>query len=103
MHSDLDYIINHVFLPPQLPHKDDTNASLSAHLIEKVIEAQRSFHDHVPEEQRSRWTSLTKMTTNLLELRDISGGLIPGKVETTLKEMVNGGINEPILQHKINA
>ena len=36
------------------------------------------------------------MVSNMLELRDPSGGLLAKKVETTLRKMIEGGTNKLI-------
>lgn len=95
MCKELNYIINHAFLPPKLPQKNDNDITKSAALIEKVLAALRSFQAHIPEQERSEWTSCIEMVGNMLELRGHFGGLVPEQVETKLGKMVDGGMNEP--------
>ena len=95
MRKALDYIINHVFLPPKLPQRDDSDVTNSVCLIKQLLAALRSFQDHLPEQNRSKWTPCIKMVGNLLELQDHQGGLVATKVETMLGEMIDGGTNEP--------
>lgn len=93
MCKELEYIINHVFLPPKLPQKDDTNVTNSVCLVEQLLAALTSFRDHLPEQSRSEWMPCIKMVGNLLELQDHLGGLVATKLETRLVEMFDGGTN----------
>ena len=93
MGKDLNYIINHVFLPSKLPQKDDSNATKGASLAKEVLSALRSLQDNIPEQERSEWIPCIKMVGNMLEIRDHFGGLVAKKVEMTLRGMVDGGTN----------
>ena len=97
MRKELNYIINHVFLPPKLPQKDDGDATKSVALIEEVLAALKLFQAHVSEQEKSIWTSCLKMVGNMIHLRDHSGGLVAEEVETMLREMMDGGKNESVL------
>lgn len=90
----LNYIINHVFLPPKLPQKNDSDDAKSASLIEELLAALRSFQTHIPEQERLEWIPCIKMVNNMLELRDHLGGLVPEKVQLTLRKMIGGGTNK---------
>lgn len=91
MDEELDYIINHVFLPPKLPHQDDSSVENTNALIEMVLAATELLQDHLPEQEHSEWIPCIKMMRNMLELKDECGKLIAEKVETALKEMSHGG------------
>ena len=88
MRKDLNYIINHVFLPPKLPQKDDSDDTKSAALIGQVLAALRSFQAHIPEEERPVWNACIKMVNNMLEPRDHVGGLVVEKLQITLRTMM---------------
>lgn len=100
MRKDLNYVINHVFLPPKLPQKDDSDARKSASLIDELLAALRSLQLHISEQERSEWTPCIKMVDNMLELRDPSGGLMAEKVQTTLREMIDRGTNKPSFEEE---
>lgn len=91
MSTELDYIINHVFLPPKLPHKDDNGVEETNALIEMVLAATNLLQDHLPEQERSEWIPCMKMMRNMLELKNKSGHLIAKKLQTALRKMVDGG------------
>ena len=93
MCKDLNYIINHVFLPPKLPQKDDSNAAKDSSLLEEVLTALKSFQAQIPEQERSEWIPCIKMVRNMLQIRGHFGGLVAEEVETTLMAMADGGTN----------
>lgn len=102
MRKDLNYIIDHVFLPPKLPQKDDSDARKSASLIDELLAALRSLQAHIPEQERSEWIPCIKMVGNMLKPRDHLGGLVAEKVQTTLKEMMDRGEDEPFFEEDID-
>ena len=102
MHKNLNYLINHVFLPLKLPSTDDSDAKKSASLTEEVLATLKLLQDRVVEQERSEWTSCIKMVDNTLKLRDHFGGLVAEKVETTLEGMIDGGTNEPAFGDQID-
>ena len=91
MHRELDFIVNHVFLPPKLPQKDDSDATKSTSLIEELLTALRLFQAHVPKQERSEWIPCIKMVSSMLELRNPFGGLVTEKAESALRTMMDGG------------
>ena len=91
MGRNLTYVLNHVFFPLKLPQKSDSDDTISAVLIEELLAALRSLQAEISDQEYSEWTPYTKMLSNMLELRDHSGGLIRKKLETKLKEMMVKG------------
>ena len=94
MSNHLIYIINHVFLPSQLPQADDNDASKDRALVGALLSGLESFQDHVPEQERAEWTPLIEMIRKVLFLRDHVGGLTMESVEQGLEQMVNGGMKK---------
>ncbi|KAI4225246.1 MAG: hypothetical protein L6R40_008378, partial [Gallowayella cf. fulva] len=92
MRKDLDYIINHVFFPPKLPQKDDSDDTKSAALIGQVLAALRSFQAYIPEQELPECIACIKMVGRMLELRDQVGGLMAEKLQETLRKMISGDI-----------
>ena len=101
MCKHLDYIINHVFLPPKLPQKDDSDATKGTSLAEELLVALKSFQAHIPEQHRLEWIPCIEMVRNMLQTRDHFGGLVAEEVETTLRDMVDGGTNLPASREKL--
>jgi hypothetical protein len=94
MPKDLDYIVNHVFFPPKLPQKDDSNVKNDDLLIEELLAALKLFQSHITGREYSEWIPCVNMISNMLELRDHMGGLVAEKMETKLREMIYGGTIE---------
>jgi hypothetical protein len=89
---DLGYIITHVFLPPKLPQKDDSNINQDLALIKECRTALESFRALLTDQEHLRWSSLVVMLSNMLELRGPSGDLLSEKVEISLGNIKVGGI-----------
>ena len=100
MREDLNYIIDHVFLPLKLPQKDDDDATKGAALVKEVLKALQLLQAHIPTQERSEWIPCIKMVGNMLQTRDHFGELLVEKVETTLREMVDGGTNMAVPRTK---
>lgn len=90
--AKLEYIINHVFLPPKLPQEDDRDSAKSAALAEELVEALRAFRTYSTQQDLPTWTSLARMVENMSRIRDESGDMNPDKLEQTLLQMVDGGM-----------
>ncbi|KAI9890486.1 MAG: hypothetical protein M1814_003970 [Vezdaea aestivalis] len=86
MSSKLQYIFNHVFLPPRLPQEDDESPAKATALIEHFLEALRLFYDSLPEE-RLRWIRCIKMLENILILQYHGGKMSVEKLKTVLMDM----------------
>ena len=100
MRKDLNYIVDHVFLPSKLPQKDDSNTTKGASLAEEALTALRLLQAQIPTQERSEWIPCIKMVGNMLQTRDHFGGLVAKKVEVALRGMVDGGTNIPALGTK---
>ena len=98
MHNVLYHIVNHVFLPPKLPQKDDSDTTKSTSLIEELLTALRLFQAHILKQERSEWIPCIKMVSGMLELRNPFGGLVTEKVESALRTMMDGGTIESTLR-----
>jgi hypothetical protein len=88
---DLEYIFDHVFLPPKLPQKDDSDFSKGLSLMRELEAALRSSQGYLPVHQRSDWLHCIKMIGNMLETRDECGDIVPQALEKSLKSMLDGG------------
>lgn len=51
----LEYIVNHVFLPPKLPQLDDTTVQVEVALTKLFYDALNSFIDLLPEDDQDDW------------------------------------------------
>ena len=97
MDSNLPYIINHVFLPPKLPQKDDSSPSRDAALAETLLEGLKAFHDLLPTQQQPQWSPLIRMIYQVLSMRDSQGGMATECVGDALEAMIDGGTRKSLL------
>ncbi|KAF8861161.1 hypothetical protein BDZ45DRAFT_618648 [Acephala macrosclerotiorum] len=71
------YQINHVFLPPELPQKDDTNAFNEKVLMETVISGLKLFRTYFPMNQTYQLDHSIRMMHCMISMRDKNGFLDP--------------------------
>ena len=100
MVNHLNHIINHVFLPLELPQRHDENVSADRFLVEEVLKTLQGFKQHLPNHEESEWLSCIGMVQKMLFVRQDSGGLVQDKLEQTLVRMASGGSYEDLLQLK---
>src|SRR4051794_29926264 len=67
MDSNLQYLINHIFLPPKLPQEDDRGYDTCDRLTRAVQDAVKSFSDHVSIVEKPLWDRAAKMMDALLD------------------------------------
>ena len=93
MSEHLTYIINHVFLPPELPHEDDSDPLKDIALVSTLLAAVKSFQEYSPPHPREHWKWLpcTKMLEDMLEMQDQFGGLDAKKLQQKLQTMSEKG------------
>ena len=82
------YILNHVFLPPKLPQKDDYDADLDAALCRLVYDAALEFAAFLSESQQGRWSTVSRMLRNM---RDSAGVLDNHMLVTNILVLEIGG------------
>lgn len=61
MRKDLNYIVDHVFLPSKIPQKDDSSATKDASWAEEVLIALMLLQAHIPTQERSEWIPCIQM------------------------------------------
>ena len=64
----MDYIVNHVFLPPKLPQQDDSDDANEHALCLIIYQAAQDYTRVLSAEQQTRWAPILKM----LERIDVS-------------------------------
>lgn len=85
----LDYIVNHVFLPPKLPQQNDATPEVEAALTKLIHDTLRSFIGLLPEDIQEEWASLPSMLSILLDDGKLGNPI--RKLNQRLGEMVEGG------------
>ena len=63
----LRYLLNHVFLPPKLPQKDDYDAEHDDALCRFIYDASFEFSAFLSPSQQMQWQIIVQMLTNLLK------------------------------------
>lgn len=97
--NNLEYIFNHVFLPPKLPDQADKNSEKNTSaLLDVVEEAARAYQKQltgsVQPRIQARWDSSIKMLSTLGELQN-SKSLSKEKLSSAIENMGTGG-NGPL-------
>jgi hypothetical protein len=85
------YQINHVFLPPELPQKDDTNPSHEKALMETVSRALERFKSYFQPSERPELDRCIRMIGCMIGLRNTDGFLNPTKLNTEIVELSKNG------------
>ncbi|KAH8807698.1 hypothetical protein F5884DRAFT_880995 [Xylogone sp. PMI_703] len=90
--QSLRYIINHVFLPPKLPHEDDGDASSDRVLLEECETALRIFRQHVSRGKQRRLSVCARAFRKMSKMREASGDMAEEAVEDSFGLDRNGEI-----------
>ncbi|KAJ9607822.1 hypothetical protein H2200_007901 [Cladophialophora chaetospira] len=88
--SAIHYLIHHVFLPPKLPSKDDSNPNHEAVLLGTTLEALREFKECVREDHHETIDSIIGMVTSMKAVSyavDPHGFTNEWELLNTLKEL----------------
>ncbi|KAF8962069.1 hypothetical protein BDZ97DRAFT_1759482 [Flammula alnicola] len=65
--EDLIYVLNHVFLPPKLPQKDDNDTDHDVALCRFAYNASLEFAGFLSQCQQGQWSIVSRMLNNLLK------------------------------------
>ena len=90
----MNYLIHHIFLPPELPHGHDSKPEFEMMLLDTVIEALRKFKSLITDDEYHVLDSVLAMVTSMRTMLDSSssqGGLVEGKLEVDLKKLCEQG------------
>jgi len=85
----LEYIVNHVFLPPKLPQLNDTTTDVEVGLTRLFHDALHSFIGLLPEDGQDDWIKLPPMLSILLDNGNLGSPI--RNLDKKLDEMVEGG------------
>lgn len=67
--KNLEYAMNHVFLPPKLPQQQETDEERQLgdiFLCQLAYDAAKEHNDYLTTHQQSLWASVTKLLEHLL-------------------------------------
>lgn len=74
----LEYIINHVFLPPKLPQKAEDHTDAKNSTLLKILQyIAETYLQNGTDSERSQWTLIIRMLTSLRSLEN--GSSLPIK------------------------
>jgi hypothetical protein len=87
-------IVEHVFMPPQLPQEDpgeQIEQEINVALCDNLIEAAKHFLDYIPPKQSPLWNRMIKM----MELAHLAARVPLGeaKLKRTLSDMAIEGLS----------
>lgn len=85
----LDYIVNHVFLPPKLPQLNDTTPEVEVELTKLFHDTLHTFIGLLPDHDQDAWTHLPPMLEILLEVGELESPI--AKLNEKLGDMAEGG------------
>jgi hypothetical protein len=85
----LEYIVNHVFLPPKLPQLNDTTPDEEVALTKLFHDTLNSFIGLLPEENQDDWITLPPMLSILLDNGNLRSPI--RNLDKKLDEMLEGG------------
>ncbi len=83
--EELIYVVNHVFLPIQLPHGSDQSQSNDGALCRVVLESAQEYHN--VHGNPDIWEPIIKMLRNFEALRPLTSAIVARQ----FSEMRNGG------------
>lgn len=85
------YQIHHVFLPPELPQKDDTNPWHEKALMETVGSALKRFESYFQPDERPELNRCIRMVSSMIHLRDASGFLNSATLDKEIVDLRDNG------------
>ncbi|KAL5318844.1 hypothetical protein ACEPPN_013911 [Leptodophora sp. 'Broadleaf-Isolate-01'] len=86
----LDYIVNHVFLPPKLPQLNDTTPEVEVELTKLFHDTLHTFIGLLPDHDQDAWTHLPPMLEILLEVGELESPI--AKLNEKLGDMAEGDV-----------
>ncbi|KAJ7132331.1 hypothetical protein C8R44DRAFT_611840 [Mycena epipterygia] len=87
----LEYIINHLFLPPKLPQGDDTAPKPQAALLRHLSVCAKSFCEGLEGENteiKARWNALRRTLDRFAEIHSTSSNISQGNLEGIINGML---------------
>ncbi|KAH7346369.1 hypothetical protein BKA65DRAFT_537048 [Rhexocercosporidium sp. MPI-PUGE-AT-0058] len=84
----LEYIINHVFLPPKLPHLNDTTPEVEVALTKLFHDTLHNFIGLLPDQDQDGWAHLPPMLEILLEVGELESPI--ARLNEKIGDMAEG-------------
>lgn len=90
--ESLKYSINHVFLPPKTPQKDDTNINEEHNLIGSLLNSTKKFAAQCPPTEARQLQAVARMLQRLLTVKSgLGGSEKKASMRQVISELSNGG------------
>jgi hypothetical protein len=86
--KDLQYLLNHVFLPPKLPQEDDSDQERDIVLCQQIYSAALEFTGFLSQHQQQKWSVVSRMLEMLLHT---TCSLDKGPLITNILQLADGG------------
>lgn len=84
------YLVNHIFLPPQLPKKSDYQPKHEEILLNNILESVESFQRLAPADQQNAVDAVATMLRGMRALHSCVGGVGYVMDHHALAETING-------------
>ena len=89
----LDYIVNHVFLPPRVPQANDYGNGLGDRaLIDLVVRSAQAFRDLNDTKHYQQWSSIHRALRTFATVHQHSNSLSKNTLSNALQDIQDGGI-----------
>lgn len=95
--GDLNFMVNHVILPPKLPQCDDRDTKNELALVQFVREQAIAFQLKVPAENQECWRRITKMLNTWIEVNE-HGWISKEAIVRAIAALVYKGTHQLLLR-----
>lgn len=92
--NELDFFINHLFMPPKLPQEDDFDNDLDEALIRLVTETLDGFGADLPSQQQVAVRHVSLAIKQLASSRDVDGAVEETKLLKALQELIDAALGK---------
>lgn len=85
------YMIHHMFIPPQLPHGDDSSPDHERALVDITLDALQGFSAFATEDNNGAIGSVIRTVTTMNDTLDAEGTINEGKLSDALSNLSENG------------
>ena len=88
----LEFLFNHVFLPPQLPHRDDQGGAGDRALVEHITESCQLFRDLNHTEYYQQWSTVLRTLRTFATMHRNTQSLSMNALKSAFRDARDGAI-----------